>query len=264
MLKNIITVFKIILFVLWMIVQMPVLIIVHYTKFLMPWYAKFYFKAVCLILGIRVKVKGGKLAKARKLLILSNHASYLDIFALGSVFKTNFVSKADVKKWPMFGWIASLGNTVYITRNRMDAKNQISVLDKAFEGRKLPLIIFPEGTSSNGCEVLPFKSSMFAMFENQIGKKSDNNIVIQPVSMAYVSKRGRRISDSERQAFAWWLDSQTITNHLFGAVKAMPVGVEIIIGDPIDISKFKDRKELASYCHNIVESGFNKLTGKEV
>ncbi|MGN0929102.1 MAG: lysophospholipid acyltransferase family protein [Alphaproteobacteria bacterium] len=263
MVKNIIAIIKIIFFVLWMIVQMPILIIMHYTRILMPWYAKFYFKAVCLILGIKVKVKGEKLSNAKKLLILSNHASYLDIFALGSVFKTNFVSKADVKKWPLFGWIASLGNTVYITRNRMDAKNQINVLDRAFEKRKLPLIIFPEGTSSNGCEVLPFKSSMFAMFENQIGKKSDSNIVIQPVSMAYVSKRGKKMTDSERQAFAWWLDSQTITNHLFGAVRAMPVDVEVIIHKPIDISKFKDRKELALYCHNIVESGFNKLIDKE-
>ena len=97
MFKNLITIFKLILFVLWMITEMPVLIVCHYTKVLMPWYAKFYFKAVCLILGIKVKVKSGKLAKAKKLLILSNHASYLDIFAIGSVFKTNFVSKADVK-----------------------------------------------------------------------------------------------------------------------------------------------------------------------
>lgn len=264
MFKNLITIFKLILFVLWMITEMPVLIVCHYTKVLMPWYAKFYFKAVCLILGIKVKVKSGKLAKVKKLLILSNHASYLDIFAIGSVFKTNFVSKADVKKWPLFGWIANLGNTVYITRNRMDAKNQISVIDKAFEGRKLPLVIFPEGTSSNGCEVLPFKSSMFAMFENHIGRKSDDNIVIQPISMAYVSKNGKKLSDKQRQAFAWWLDSQTITNHLFGAVKAMPVEVEIIIHKPIDLSEFKDRKELAKYCHDIVENGFNKLVDKEV
>ena len=264
MIKNIIASVKIVLLVLWMIIQMPVLIIVHYTKFLMPWYAQFYFKAVCLILGIRAKIVKGKLADVRKLLILCNHASYLDIFALNSVIRANFVSKADVKKWPLFGWIANLGNTIYITRNRMDAKNQINVLDKAFEKRgKTPIIIFPEGTSSNGCEVLPFKSSMFAMFENQIGTKSNNNIVIQPISMAYVTKRGKSLNNTQRQVFAWWLDSQTIVNHLFGAVRAMPVGVEIAIHGPIDISKFKDRKELAKYCHDIVEDGFNKLINKE-
>lgn len=259
MLKNITTIFRIILFILWMIIQMPILIIIHYTKILMPWYALYYFKVVCFILGIKTKIKSGKLANAKKLLILANHASYLDIFALGSVLKTNFVSKADVKKWPLFGWIANLGNTVFITRNKMDAKNQISIIDKAFEGRKLPLLIFPEGTSSNACEVLPFKSSMFAMFETHIGRKSKENITIQPISMAYVSKNGKKLSDKQRQVFAWWLESQTIVNHLFSAIKAMPVEVEIIIHDPIDLSKFKDRKELALYCHNIVEDGFKNL-----
>ena len=105
---------------------------------------------------------------------------------------------------------------------------------------------------------------MFAMFENHIGRKSKDNIVIQPISMAYVSKNGKMLDDTQRQAFAWWLDEQTITNHLFGAVKAMPVEVEIVIHNPIDLSEFKDRKELAKYCHDIVENGFNKLLKKEV
>ncbi len=258
MFKNIIAFIRLFFFVFWMFVQLPVLFVVHFTN-LVPIYAIFFFKVVCFILGIKVKIKQGKLLNSNKLLILSNHTSYLDIFALNSVFKTYFVSKADVKKWPIFGLIANLGNTIYISRNRMQAKQQINVIDEAFKKSPIPIIIFPEGTSSNGCEVLPFKSSMFALFENSIGKTGNDNISIQPISIAYVSHNGKKMNDEQRSVFSWWRDDQTIVNHLFTAIKAMPVEVEIIIHDPIDISKFKDRKELAIHCQKIVEDGFYKL-----
>lgn len=255
MIKNLLTILRLIVFLLWMIIQMPFLMLFHYIKIFMPSYVKMYFYVVCKILGIKAVIKKGQLEDSKKLLLLSNHMSYIDILALGSVLKVNFISKADVRQWPLFGIIAKFGNTVFITRDRMSAKNQINVIDEAFKKRTVPLVIFPEGTSSDGNRVLNFKSSMFSMFENQ----SKEGILLQPISMAYISHKGKKLTDEERSVFAFYLDEQTLLNHLFPAIKAMPVRIEIIIHQPIDISKFKDRKELALHCQNIVDNGFKEL-----
>lgn len=246
----------------WIIVMMPVLWLIHKTKILSPCFNKAYFKVVCLIIGMRVKIIEGKLSTKQNLLLLSNHISYLDIFLLGSQLKINFISKDDVKNWPIFGIITKLGNTVYISRDKTKAKSQINLIEQEVLERKLPLLIFPEGTSGNGSEMLPFKSSMFAMFQNHIGSEAplQNQITVQPVSIAYTKNGKHKLDESERANYAWYIKEQGLMEHLFNAMKHTPFTAEIIIHNEIDISKFKDRKELSTYCQNIVADGFKKLT----
>ena len=261
--KTLFAYIRIALLLLWMIVMMPILWLVSKTKIFAPWYNQMYFKVVCFMLGIRIKVKRGKLANIKNLLLICNHNSYFDIFALGSLIKTNFISKDDVKNWPIFGIITRLGNTVYISRDKMKAGREVNLIEKEFENRSLPLLVFPEGTSTDGNEVLPFKSSLFAMFENHIGKKLENQITIQPISIAYVYQGKKRMSDEDRHNFAWYLKDQGLVEHLVNAMKHTPFTIEVIFHDPIDISTgFNNRKELALYCHDIVEKGFNELLNR--
>ena len=259
--KAIIAYLRIVSFILLLFLVIPLLIVVYKTP-LAPYYNRACFKIFCFIIGMKTRVIKGKIEKKGNTLIVSNHASYLDIFGLGSKFLVNFISKEDVKKWPIFGLLATFGNTVYISRNRMKAVKEVDFMEKELEKRKIPVIVFPEGTSTDGNKVLPFKSSLFAMFENQFGKKIDNPIMVQPISIAYVYEGKKKLSDEERHNYAWYIKEQTLGEHLFNVLKHTPFTMEVIVHDPVDITKFKDRKELAKYCYEISNKGFKEILNK--
>ena len=93
-------------------------------------------------------------------LIVSNHLSYLDILVLSSITPAVFVSKADVRHWPVFGWLAVLGGTVFIERER---RMHVGVVNREIENALadgVSVVVFPEGTSSDGKTILPFRSSL--------------------------------------------------------------------------------------------------------
>ena len=259
--KTVVAYLRIVLFVLSIILVVPPLCLLYKTR-ISPFYNITAFKLFCLCLGIKTKIIKGKVVKGKKVLLVSNHASYLDIFGLGSKIITNFISKDDVKKWPVFGLAARIGNTIFISRDRMKSVNEVNFMEKELEKRKIPVIVFPEGTSTDGNEVLPFKSSLFAMFENQFGKETKDAILIQPVSIAYVYEKNKKLIPEQRHNYAWYLKEQTLGEHLFNAMKHAPFTMEVIIHDPIDITKFKDRKELANYCYEIVNKGFKEIIEK--
>ncbi|MCX8508159.1 MAG: lysophospholipid acyltransferase family protein, partial [Rhodobacteraceae bacterium] len=117
-------------------------------------------QAVCrmafLILGIRYEVRGQPMRHHGA--IVANHSSWLDIFALNACQRIYFVSKAEVGGWPAIGWLARATGTVFIARDAKEAKEQQAL----FEGRIRAghrLLFFPEGTSTDGRRVLPFKST---------------------------------------------------------------------------------------------------------
>jgi 1-acyl-sn-glycerol-3-phosphate acyltransferase len=110
------------------------------------------------LLGCRVKVTG---EVPRTGLVVANHLGYVDILVLGSVCPCVFVAKSEVERWPVFGLLARMAGTVFVKRKvPMDSRRQVGTLaDVIREGH--PLVLFPEGTSSGGSEVLPFRSSLF-------------------------------------------------------------------------------------------------------
>ena len=109
-------------------------------------------------LGIKLHVQGRPPEAG---LIVSNHLSYLDIFAFGSVMPCVFVSKSEVRNWPVFGMLTTMAGTVYIDRTRRsDTRNANDGIRRALE-QDLRVVVFPEGTSSDGSSVLPFYTSLF-------------------------------------------------------------------------------------------------------
>ena len=259
--KTIIAYIRIVFFVLSMILVIPPLCILYKTR-IAPYYNLIAFKIFCFCLGMKTKILKGKIVKDKKNLLVINHASYLDIFGIGSKIIANFVSKDDVKKWPVFGLAATIGNTIFISRNKMKAAHEVNFMEKELEKRKIPVIVFPEGTSTDGNEVLPFKSSLFAMFEDKFGKKTDNPILIQPVSIAYMYEGKKRLTPEQRHNYAWYVKEQTLGGHLLNAMKHTPFTLEIIVHDPVNLNDFKDRKELAKYCYEIVNKGFKEIISK--
>ena len=93
-------------------------------------------------------------------LLVSNHLSYLDILVLGSLTPAVFVSKADVRSWPVFGWLAALAGTVFIERERRLHVGAVNAQIQSALDDGMLVVIFPEGTSSNGADVLPFRSPL--------------------------------------------------------------------------------------------------------
>jgi 1-acyl-sn-glycerol-3-phosphate acyltransferase len=111
----------------------------------------------CHVLGIRVTKRGSIPSSG---LLVSNHLSYLDVVVLSSIRPCVFVAKRDVARWPLFGWLARAAGTIFVDRNRrFDSPNSIDVIRDAIVADAV-VILFPEGTSSDGSVVLPFKPAL--------------------------------------------------------------------------------------------------------
>jgi len=225
---------RILVIVLWALLTLLPLAVVNLLRLTPLWITQFYGKILCFILGVRVLVDG-RLARSRKLLVVGNHTGYLDILALAAALRVTFVAKSDVSGWPLFGLIARLVGTIFIRRDRTKSKTEVGMLERKIETNPLPIQVFPEGTSSDGSGVLPFKSALFSIFYKDDGTaKSD--LLVQPVAITW--------SHSTKK-FAWYIKDQTFVEHFLSAVRLMPVEVFITIGEPLSPGDYADRKALA-------------------
>jgi 1-acyl-sn-glycerol-3-phosphate acyltransferase len=112
----------------------------------------------CRVLGIRIRTHGSVPSSG---LLVSNHLSYLDIVVLSSIRPCVFVAKHDVAKWPLFGWLAHAAGTIFVDRERRFSSPQVvNGIRDAIAGGSV-VVLFPEGTSSGGSTVLPFKPALF-------------------------------------------------------------------------------------------------------
>ena len=111
----------------------------------------------CRVLGIRLTRQGAMPSSG---LLVSNHLSYLDIIVLSSIRPCVFVAKRDVANWPLFGWLAHAAGAIFVDRKRRFlSDNAVDLIREAIAGGTV-VVLFPEGTSSDGSAVLPFKSAL--------------------------------------------------------------------------------------------------------
>jgi 1-acyl-sn-glycerol-3-phosphate acyltransferase len=150
------------------------------------WQFRVYSKGTMMILGIRASVQG-KMSDYRPLLLVCNHIGIFELIAFPSVFKCVFFAKGEIQKWFPLNWLLySFGNT-FIDRNPIHARESVDLISKNMENSRFPHAIFPEGTTTNGDYMLPFKSSMFSFIEN--GGKTK----VQPIAVIYRDKHGNKI-----------------------------------------------------------------------
>jgi 1-acyl-sn-glycerol-3-phosphate acyltransferase len=184
--------------------------------------------------------------------VVANHSSWLDIFTLNARKRIYFVSKAEVAKWPGIGLLARATGTVFIERKRQKAREQNQVFqDRLIAGHKL--LFFPEGTSSDGMRVLPFKTTLFAAFFTD---QLRDVMHIQPVSVVYHSPPGE-----PSRFYGWWGDMY-LGPHLLKVLAAHPQGrVELTYHPPVKVADFADRKALAAHLEQVVRQGCDVATG---
>ena len=248
---------RLIIFLLLTLALLPFqFIIVFFIKnyaYIIPY---FYHKICLRIFGIKIKTFG-KVSINFPILLISNHASYLDIIILGSLFKTSFIAKKEISKWPLLGILAKLQNTIFIDRRVSSLKNQENQIIKHLNEKK-NLVIFPEGTSSDGNRVLPFKSSLFNIFEKNLNSK----ILVQTITIVYKKINGIPMNRIERKNITWHSNMDLIPN-IFNVLKKLSIEVEIIFNDEFLPSKKYDRKKLALHCwekinYNLINSLYRK------
>lgn len=200
------------------------------------------------LLNIKI-ITEGEIARGKNVVYVGNHISYLDVQVVGSLLNASFIAKKEVEGWPLFGLLGKMGRTLYISRAPADAAKATKMLsDRLEEG--LPLIVFAEGTSTNGMQVLPFKSSFFEIFLNK-------EIRIQPFTVSVLEVDGQKAdSPAVRDQYAWHGD-MTLEPHLWCFAKGKGAVIKVSFQEPILSTSFIDRKSLSNACYNGVVKGLD-------
>jgi 1-acyl-sn-glycerol-3-phosphate acyltransferase len=218
----------------------------------------FYHSVCCRLWGMTVEVKG-ELAKDRPLLLISNHTSYLDIPVLSTIGPLSFVAKSEVATWPFFGLLAKLQRTVFVDRRRAStAKQRDAISERLTEGSRL--VLFAEGTSSDGNRVLPFKSALFSVAERA---DSDTQLMLQPMSIAFTHLNGIPIGHALRPLFAWYGD-MALGGHLWTFAGLGRTRIEVRLMPPVAADSFRNRRELSRHMQNQVQTAVAaSISGRE-
>ncbi len=189
--------------------------------------------------------------------MVANHTSYFDILVLSAASPVSFVAKSEVASWPFFGLMAKLQGSVFVERERRSqAANARDAIRRRLEEGDA-LVLFPEGTSNDGNQVLPFKSALMGAAELEI-ETGDNgaarHVPVQPVSVAYVGLYGIPMGREYRPLFAWYGDMDLVP-HLWEAVKTGPIDVVVEFHPPLTVDAAGGRKMLAAKAEYLIRSG---------
>ncbi|MAO28308.1 MAG: 1-acyl-sn-glycerol-3-phosphate acyltransferase [Roseovarius sp.] len=209
-----------------------------------PWVTRTVCRQALWVIGLRLRVIGRPM-KMRGAWV-ANHASWLDIFVLNAVKSVYFVSKAEVAGWPGIGFLAKITGTVFIARDPRQAKAQTALfVERLRAGHRL--VFFPEGTSTDGFRVLPFKTTLFQSF---LTEELRGEMAIQPVSVVYHAPEGE-----DPRFYGWWGD-MSFGAHLLKTLSAGRRGrVELRYHSPVKLADAVDRKALARELEEAVRGG---------
>ncbi|WP_308910712.1 lysophospholipid acyltransferase family protein [Pseudokordiimonas caeni] len=213
-------------------------------------------RTACRLIGIRVE----RLAPRRHgkpVLYVANHISWLDILVLGGVLpKASFVAKAEVQTWGVFGWLAGLHRTLYVDRARRTASaaQRDSLAERVQEGSSL--ILFPEGTSTDGMKVLKFKSSLFSVAE-RADEAAHHDLIIQPITIAYTEVNGMPLTRALKPIVAWLGDAELV-GHLKSLIGVGRVAATVEFHEPVTYTEMGCRKVLAAHCETAIRAGLER------
>jgi 1-acyl-sn-glycerol-3-phosphate acyltransferase len=216
-----------------------------------------YHRKVCKLLGVRLHVNGA-IVQGGPALLISNHTSWLDIPVLSAVAPVSFVAKKEVGSWPFVSALARLQRTVFIDRTRRQAAGEAAGEITARLTQGDAIVLFPEGTSSDGNRVLPFKSSLFGAVKPGARPAGTSNAVVQTIAIVYTHLRGVPLGRGDRPRVGWYGDME-MTSHAWALLKSGPLDVTVQIGAPVGLQSFAGRKELALQSERDIRTALTRI-----
>ena len=198
---------------------------------------KLWGRGLLRIFNIRLHVKGD-LAGYDGGLVVSNHMGYVDIFVHAAVFGLRFAPKKEIRSWPVLGWYTSFVHPVWVDRSsRLKSQKTLEEFRETLE-HKVPLIVYPEGTSSDGKTILPFKSAPFEL-------AASGNFDIQPILTVYRVPEG---ADTP-----CWFGDMELLPHLWSLLGIPWIDADVYILPKITADG-RGRKELAEAVHEVIRA----------
>lgn len=198
-------------------------------------------RKILIIFNIHV-ITRGKIPNAgtARTLFVSNHISWIDIWALKHLHPMRFVAKSEIREWPVIGWLAERANTLFITRQkRQDTGRMMSSVEQALRQDEC-LCFFPEGTTTDGTELKPFKSSLFQAAVNA-------QAIIWPLAIHYPDKSGGTNTEVA------YCGDITMSQSLWAVLQQPEITVELSFGDPIPAAG-AERRHLAHQARQAIAS----------
>jgi len=234
------TLFFIIIYIPVMIVLIPLQFVITRLGLFWNGPTMIFHKLGCIFLGLRVHTIGEPLHN-RPTLLLSNHISWTDIIAIGSVADVTFVAKTGVRNTFFVGFMASLQRTLFVDyHRRQDAKRTSTEMAKRL-ARNGAVLLFAEGHRDLGTHVQPFRSALVGAAQEAMEEGGAKDVAIQPVTIAYTHLQGLPVSRNERSAISG-MNARgfraVVANLLTSGMK----DVTIAFGAPIPLTAETDRK----------------------
>jgi 1-acyl-sn-glycerol-3-phosphate acyltransferase len=212
--------------------------------------AALFLRGCRALTGLSVR-QFGYPASRNPVLYVANHTSYLDIVALGSLLDATFVAKREVAAWPLFGWLARIGRTIFISRSPHQVDSERDLLAARLSAGE-NLLLFPEGTTGDGSRVLPFKSALLSA----VGEGGGTPWV-QPISVAYTRLAdGRPLTPALAALYAWFGDAE-LAGHLWSVFGLEGAHMDVIFHPVVDARAFASRKVLARHCEVEIARGLS-------
>ena len=211
-----------------------------------------FHKILLLLFGVRFTIDG-RLSKSRPLLLVANHVSWLDIVVLGSIAPLSFVAKSEMASWPVFGTLAKLQRTVFVKREeRRKVGQQASEIANRMTAREI-MVLFPEGTTSDGHQLLPFKTPLFEAAKLALISSPVENAVVQPIAINYTRLHGMTLGRAKRSHVAW-PGEIGLGESLIPIIREGALDVTVHVGEPIILTEASNRKIISANASKSIQS----------
>ncbi|MGF1546137.1 MAG: lysophospholipid acyltransferase family protein [Thiotrichales bacterium] len=199
---------------------------------------RWFLGRVARLCGLRVSHRGTPLRQPA--LWVANHVSWLDIPVLGGSGLVGFLSKAEVRRWPVIGWLAARAGTLFIARGGANASTEASssIARRLAAGHSV--VLFPEGTTSNGHSVLRFHARLFA-------PALEHRLAIQPVALRYLD------ADGKPHPKVPYIDDQNLLDNLWNILGEPSIAVEVVFAQPLVEIDGMARKQVATTTHALIQ-----------
>jgi 1-acyl-sn-glycerol-3-phosphate acyltransferase len=194
--------------------------------------------------GMRLVVHGDERRLDQGVLVVGNHISWIDIYVINAWRPTPFVSKAEVRDWPIVGWLAYRLGTVFVQREkRKDALRTMHEMAARLQAGEV-MCVFPEGTTSDGVSLLPFHANLFQAAVSA-------GCPVQPICLLYEDAQGRQTTAPA------YIGDMSLGESLDATLRGGPITAHVFVGEPI--APTSDRRAFAAQARDAVASALTRM-----